>query len=331
MTIDHRALPFCELHVHVEGTLEPPTIFSLADANGLRLPYDRAELEARYEFTSLQSFLDLYYENMQVLLAERDFFELTTRYLDRARLAGVSHVEMFVDPQAHMSRGVSAETVLTGVHRAIAQAQGPSFSVSIIVCILRDQSVDSARRMLDEVLQTDIPILGLGLDSAEVGHPPSKFKDVFAVARDAGLRVVAHAGEEGPPEYVWEALDVLGAERIDHGIRCLEDPALVTRLASDHIPLTVCPLSNVRLAVVHRLEDLPLRTLIDRGLLVTLNSDDPAYFGGYLDDNVEACIRTFGLTPDEVVMLADNSITASFVDDQRRAQLRGQLPSTPTR
>ncbi|NUP74441.1 MAG: adenosine deaminase [Sinomonas sp.] len=316
---------WCELHVHIEGTLEPAMIFDRARANGVDLTDpDEASLAQRYEFRDLQSFLDLYYENMRVLRTEADFYELTTAYLRRARRAGVGHVELFVDPQAHSVRGVPTATVLQGVHRALTNV-GPELGVSggIIVCVLRDQPVASADAMLDDVLGSGVPILGLGLDSAEVGYPPSLFARTFERAREAQLRVVAHAGEEGGPDYVWEALDLLGAERIDHGIRSLEDPALVRRLVSEQIPLTVCPLSNVRLRAVPSIEEHPLPAMLDLGLKVTINSDDPAYFGGYLDSNVEALRRAFGFGTDEFETLARNSISASFISDADKRQLLG--------
>lgn len=321
-------LPFCELHVHVEGTLEPDAIFDLAARNNFTLPYPTVdELARRYDFIDLQSFLDLYYDNMSVLRAERDFYDLALHYLARAHKAGVHHAELFVDPQAHAARGVSTETVLGGVSKAIATAAKLyGLSGAIILCVLRDQPVASAHAMLESVLASGLPVAGIGLDSAEVGYPPSLFRTVFQDARSSGLRAVAHAGEEGPPDYVWQALDDLGAERIDHGIRCLEDDALVARLVRDRVPLTVCPLSNVRLRVVGELGELPLRNMLDRGLLVTLNSDDPAYFGGYLDQNVEACVSAFGLDYAELTALCANSIEASFASDARRAQLGRELP-----
>lgn len=323
-------LPFCELHVHVEGTLEPDTIFDLATRNRLTLPYRNInELSRRYEFTDLQSFLNLYYDNMSVLHDERDYYDLALRYLTRANRAGVRHVEMFVDPQAHSSRGISTESVLKGVNKGIAEAAKLyGLTAEIIVCVLRDQPVSSAHAMLESVLASGIPVTGIGLDSAEVGYPPSLFRAVFDEAHAHGLHRVAHAGEEGPAEYIWQALDDLGAERVDHGVRCLDDNELVMRLVRDRIPLTVCPLSNVRLGVASELGELPLRTMLERGLLVTLNSDDPAYFGGYLDETVEACVTTFGFDYTELAALAANSIEASFVSDARRADLKHQLPDT---
>ncbi|WP_223693858.1 adenosine deaminase [Leifsonia poae] len=314
---------FCELHLHIEGTLEPATIFDLARRQRLQLPYaDEAELAAKYRFTDLQSFLDLYYANMVVLRTEDDFSLLAQAYLDRAAAAGIAHVEMFVDPQAHSERGIAERVVLRGLQRAIDEAaERHGISASIIACVVRDQPVDSAERMLDAVLDSGVPVIGLGLDSAEVGYPPSLFRSVFERAGEAGLHRVAHAGEEGPAEYIWEALDLLGAERIDHGIRALDDPRLVQRLVADRIPLTVCPLSSERLRVVDDLAELPLRQMLDAGLRVTLNSDDPAYFGGYLDDNVEAARRAFSLTADELALLARTSIEASFLSDDRKKEL----------
>ncbi|MGO4689179.1 adenosine deaminase [Glaciibacter sp. 2TAF33] len=326
-SLREQPLPFCELHVHVEGTLQPAAIFDLAERNQLTLPYrDVNDLARRYEFTDLQSFLDLYYDNLSVLIEERDYYDLALRYLTRAHAAGVRHVELFVDPQAHNMRGVPTGSVLGGVSKAITQAtELYGLTAEIIVCVLRDQPVAAAHRMLESVLASGIPLTGIGLDSAEIGNPPALFKKVFEEAHSHGLRRVAHAGEEGPAEYIWQALDDLGAERIDHGIRCLEDDALVTRLAVDRIPLTVCPLSNVRLGVVNELGELPLRQMLERNLVVTINSDDPAYFGGYLDENLEACIAAFGLNYTDLKSLAMNSIQASFASDARRAELMSEL------
>lgn len=316
-------LPFCELHVHIEGTLEPSTIFQLARRQGLRLPYaDEAELARLYEFDGLQSFLDLYYQNMVVLQSEGDFFELAAAYFKRAHRAGVKHAELFVDPQAHSKRGIPERVVLTGIQRAVQEVAVPlGISTGIIVCVLRDQPVTSAERMLDAVLESGVEILGIGLDSAEVGNPPRLFQNVFERAAAAGLHRVAHAGEEGPAQYIWEAIDILGVERIDHGNRALEDPALIARLVRDRTPLTLCPFSNVRLRVVPTLDDVPLRRMLDEGLIVTLNSDDPAYFGGYIDDNIAAVTAAFGLTAGELSLLARNSVMASFADSHRKTQL----------
>ena len=323
--------PITELHLHLEGTLEPGTIFALAQRHSLDLPYrDLDDLRAKYAFTDLSSFLDLYYANMAVLRTSADFETMTWRYAERAHQAGVRHAEVFVDPQAHAMRGVSCATVLRGVWAGLRRAEIElDLTSGIIVCVVRDRPVPEARRMLEECLAADVPLLGIGLDSAEVGYPPGLFTEVFAAAAEAGLHRVAHAGEEGPPEYVWEALDLLGVERIDHGVRCLEDDALVRRLVAEQVPLTVCPLSNVRLRVVDRLGDHPLRDMLDRGLLVTVNSDDPAYFGGYVDDNLGQCRQALGLSAAEMDTLARNSVAASFAPSERKAVLARRLSAAP--
>lgn len=319
--------PITELHLHLEGTLEPQTIFTLAERHQLALPYrDLGDLRARYDFANLSSFLDLYYANLAVLRTSADFETLTWRYAQRAHEAGVRHAEVFVDPQAHTARGISCATVLRGVWAGLQRAESElDLTSGIIICILRDRPASEARRILEDCLAADVPLLGLGLDSAEVGFPPRLFAEVFAAAAEVNLHRVAHAGEEGPPGYVWEALDLLGVERIDHGVRCLEDDTLVRRLVDEQIPLTVCPLSNVRLKVVDQVRDHPLRRMLDRGLLVTVNSDDPAYFGGYVDDNLRQCREALDLSAAEMSTLAQNSITASFAPPERRAALASQL------
>src|SRR5215469_7141545 len=316
-------MPTAELHVHLEGTLEPDSIFRFAERNGIQLPYaDVSELASRYEFADLQSFLDLYYANMATLRTADDFADMTEAYLTRAAAAGVRHAEVFLDAQAHTARGVPLPAVLDGVTHVLDSAERRhGISTGLIITMLREHSAESAMRTLDAITDLGSPILGIGLDSAEVGNPPSKFADVFAKARALGLHVVAHAGEEGPPCYILEALDLLHVERIDHGVRCLEDDALVERVATERIPLTVCPLSNVRLKVVADLADHPLPTMLKRGLLVTVNSDDPAYFGGYLDDNFEAIEHRFDLDNADIVKLARDSIEASFLDHARKASL----------
>lgn len=320
-------MPFAELHLHLEGTLEPETILRLAERNRIRLPYaDVDELSAQYDFADLQSFLNLYYANMATLQTAADFAEMTDAYLARAARAGVRHAEVFLDPQAHLSRGIALEEVMDGVSTALASSHAThGVSSGLIVAMLRDQSAESAMDVLDAVVALGTPVVGIGLDSAEVGHPPSKFVDVFARARAEGLHLVAHAGEEGPPSYIWEALDLLGVERVDHGIRCLEDDALVERLVTERTPLTVCPLSNVRLRVVDEIGDHPLATMLRRGLNVSVNSDDPAYFGGYLDDNVTAVRDALGLDEAALTTLARNSVTASFADDARKAELLAEI------
>ncbi|MFG1784371.1 adenosine deaminase [Rhodococcus oryzae] len=317
--------PLAELHMHIEGSLEPELIFALAERNKVELPYrDLDDLRGRYEFSDLQSFLDLYFANMAVLRTEQDFADLARAYFARAAAGGVRHAEIFFNPQAHTVRGVPLRAVLDGLADAV-RASEAEFGVSsdLIAAVLRDRPVPEAEAMLDEVLRLDVPVLGLGLDSAEVGYPPSLFVDVFARARANGLHTVAHAGEEGPPDYIWQALDLLEVERIDHGVRCLEDEALIARLVDEQIPLTVCPLSNVRLKVVDTLAEHPLRRMLEAGLLVTVNSDDPAYFGGYVDDNFARLQAELGLTEQERETLARNSIRASFASQERKAALLG--------
>ena len=322
-----KSLPVAELHLHLEGTLEPETVFRLAERNKIALPYaDVDELRSQFEFADLQAFLNLYYANMSTLRTAADFAEMTNAYLARAALAGVRHAEVFLDPQAHLVRGVALEEVMEGVDSALSTSfANHGVSSGLIVSMLRDHSAESAMSVLDDVLALGTPMLGIGLDSAEVGHPPSKFVDVYAKARAEGLHLVAHAGEEGPPAYIWEALDLLGVERIDHGIRCLEDEALVRRLAQDRVPLTACPLSNVSLKVIDQLSDHPLRTMLREGLNVSVNSDDPAYFGGYVDDNMNGVRDALGLDTDELVTLATNSVTGSFANDARKAELLAEI------
>jgi adenosine deaminase len=316
-------LPKCELHIHIEGSLEPELMFALARRNGIRLPYPSVEaLRAAYRFTQLQDFLDLYYRGMSVLITERDFFDLAWAYLERAHADNVRHVEMFFDPQGHTRRGIAFSTVIDGLHGAVEKAARElGVSASLIMCFLRDLDEADAQRTLDMALPHRARIVGVGLDSAERGNPPSKFRHVFRRAREAGLFLCAHAGEEGPPAYVWEAIDVLGVNRIDHGVRSLEDAALVERIARDRKPLTVCPLSNLRLRVVQDLQHHPLRRMMEKDLLVTANSDDPAYFGGYVNDNYRAVQRALGLSRDEIVMIARNSFIASMMPEaeKRRA------------
>jgi adenosine deaminase len=319
-----RDLPKAELHLHIEGTLEPELMFELARRNGVSLPYASVEdVRRAYVFSDLQSFLDIYYAGCRVLLAEQDFYDLTWAYLARAAVQGVRHAEIFFDPQTHTDRGVPFETVISGIHRALEDGQSRlRMTGGLILCFLRHLSAEAAMRVLTEALPFREWILAVGLDSSEVGHPPAKFKDVYDRARASGLLAVAHAGEEGPPAYVWEALDVLKVRRIDHGVRSIEDERLVGRLVEEQIPLTVCPLSNVKLRVFPSLRAHNLKQLLDRGLLVTVNSDDPAYFGGYVADNFQASAAALDLTREQLLTLARNSFVASFVSaDQRRAYL----------
>lgn len=313
-------LPKAELHLHLEGTLEPEMMFELARRNKVDLPYASVEAaRAAYDFTDLQSFLDLYYAGCAALQTEDDFYDLTWAYLVRAAEENIAHVEPFFDPQTHTDRGVHFGTVVTGILTALEDGQ-EKFGITsrLIMSFLRDQPLESALRTLEHARLYGHRIAGVGLDSAELGHPPEDFAEAFEIARDRGYRIVAHAGEEGPPAYIAGALDVLGAERIDHGVRALESPQLIERLARDRVPLTVCPLSNVRLRVVGTMADHPLKRLIDAGLLVTVNSDDPAYFGGYLTDNYVAAADALGLGPHELVSLAEASFEASFLDDDAK-------------
>jgi adenine deaminase len=308
-------LPKSELHIHVEGTLEPKLMFELARRNGMALPYPSVEaLRQAYRFTRLQDFLDLYYQGTSVLLSELDFHDLAAAYLAKAHRQGLRHVEMFFDPQAHLSRGVAFATVVDGLQRALDEARrNLGLSGMLIMCFLRHLDETDAQATLDLALPYKDRIVGIGLDSSELGHPPRKFARVFARAREAGFRLVAHAGEEGPPEYVWEAIEVLGVERVDHGNRAMEDQALVARLARDRLPLTLCPLSNLRLHVIEEMAAHPLKRMLERGLMVTLNSDDPAYFGGYLNENYAEVQRALGLDRTEIEWIARQGFEASFL------------------
>ncbi|MGW6203380.1 adenosine deaminase [Streptomyces sp. NPDC055089] len=317
-------LPKAELHLHIEGTLEPELAFALAARNGVPLPYaDTEELRTAYLFDDLQSFLNLYYALMAVLRTEDDFTELADAYLTRAAAQGVRHAEIFFDPQAHTARGVPIGTVVEGLGRALERSEEKhGISTQLIMCFLRDQSAESALETLEAAKPYLHRISAVGLDSAEVGHPPAKFRAVYAAAEALGLRKVAHAGEEGPPAYITEALDVLGVERIDHGLRCMEDPELVKRLVADRVPLTLCPLSNVRLRAIDTLEEHPLRAMMDAGLLCTVNSDDPAYFGGYVGDTFHAVHEALGLEREQLRTLARNSFEAAFLDHDEERRTR---------
>jgi adenine deaminase len=322
-----QGMPKAELHIHIEGSLEPELMFEIAERNGVALRYASVE-EARraYNFSDLQSFLDLYYEGMQVLLHEQDFYELTWAYLQKVSAQNVRHTEIFFDPQAHTGRGVSFETVITGINRALVDAeQQLGISSKLIMCFLRHLSVEEAMQTLHESLPFREWIIAVGLDSSELGHPPKDFKAVFDEAREHGLLTVAHAGEEGPPEYIRQALDDLKVSRIDHGVRCVEDLQLVERLREEQIPLTVCPLSNVKLRVFDSLQDHDLKQMLDLGLCVTVNSDDPAYFGGYIDENFHAAQEGLHLSRDDVYRLAKNSFRASFLEGGEKQRLSDEL------
>ncbi len=322
-----RALPKAELHLHIEGTLEPELMFALAERNQVALPWHSIEeTRAAYAFADLQSFLDLYYAGAAALIHEQDFFDLAMAYFARAHADGVVHAELFFDPQTHTARGVAFASVLDGLERACREARS-RFGISsrLILCFLRHLSEEDGFATLEQALPHLERIHGVGLDSSEQGHPPSKFARLFARCRELGLHVVAHAGEEGPPAYIVEALDVLKVERIDHGVRAAEDPALLARLAREQVPLTVCPLSNVKLRVFPTLQQHNLKTLLDAGLKVTINSDDPAYFGGYVLENYRQTAEALQLSRAELRRLARNSLEAAFVDDAERAPWLAQL------
>jgi adenosine deaminase len=325
--IDVIRLPKAELHLHIEGTLEPDLMFHLARRNGVALPYPDVESVRRsYVFSDLQSFLDIYYQACAVLVEEKDFFDLTAAYFRRAHEQGVRHAEIFFDPQTHTERGVAMGTVIGGIARGRELAcEELGITSELILCFLRDLTEAAAHEALERALPYREQFTGVGLDSAEVGNPPEKFARVFARARAEGLHAVAHAGEEGPPDYIWQALDLLEVERIDHGGRCLEDPRLVERLVVERVPLTVCPLSNVRLRVYDTLADHPLRRLLEVGLVATANSDDPAYFGGYVADNYAEARTALQLSDPQIVLLARNSFEASFIDDAARADHLSEL------
>ena len=322
-----QAMPKTELHMHIEGSLEPELIFQLAQRNQVQLPYSSVEvLRAAYAFTDLQSFLDIYYAGASVLLTEPDFYDMAWAYFLKAQADNVVHAELFFDPQTHTARHVPMDTVISGLHRACVDAQAQlGISASLILCFLRHLSEEDALHTLDEAKPYLDKIIGVGLDSSERGHPPEKFERVFAQARALGLHVVAHAGEEGPPAYIWGALDVLKAERIDHGVQAIHDPTLMKRLAQERIPLTVCPLSNQKLCVFPNLADHNLGAMLDQGLCVMLNSDDPAYFGGYLNDNFVQTFAALPLTAAHAYQLACNSYEASFVPEAQKQVWRTQL------
>lgn len=315
-------LPKAELHLHIEGSLEPELMFALAQRNNVAIPFASVEeVRAAYAFSNLQDFLDIYYQGMGVLHTERDFHDLAAAYLARAHADTVRHAEIFFDPQGHTARGVAFETVITGITRALDDARERyGMTSKLIMCFLRHLDEADAEATLDEALPFLDRIDGVGLDSSEVGHPPAKFERVFARARRLGLKIVAHAGEEGPPAYVHEALDLLKVDRIDHGNRSLEDPALVARLAREGMCLTVCPLSNLKLCVVDDMAAHPLRTMLGAGLAVTVNSDDPSYFGGYVNANYRAVADALDLSRTDLVTLARHSFIGSFLDDAVKAK-----------
>ena len=324
ITIDWiRALPKAELHLHIEGSLEPELLFAIAKRNGIALQYSDVEsLRQAYDFSDLQSFLDIYYAGASVLIYEQDFYDMTLAYFERAHADGVVHTEIFFDPQTHTARGISIGTVIAGIKRAQRQAeQNWGISSGLIMCFLRHLSEADAFATLAQAEPFLNDIIGVGLDSSEQGNPPEKFAKVFDACRALGLRLVAHAGEEGPPEYIWQALNQLKVERIDHGVRAFEDEALMQHLVQTQIPLTVCPLSNTKLKVFAKMADHNLKQMLDRGICVTINSDDPAYFGGYVAENYAACAVALGLSKLDLMRLAQNSIRASFMDSKRKEEL----------
>ncbi|MCE9508106.1 MAG: adenosine deaminase [Alphaproteobacteria bacterium] len=316
-------LPKVELHLHIEGSLEPELMFSLAQRNKIKLPFKSVEeVRKAYDFGNLQDFLDIYYQGMGVLQVEQDFYDLTWAYLEKCAAQNVMHVEIFFDPQGHTARGIKFGTVINGITRALDDGKKKlGISSHLIMCFLRHLSEADAFQTLEQALPYKNKIIGVGLDSSEKGHPPSKFKNVFAKARAEGLMTVAHAGEEGPPEYVWEALDLLKVNRLDHGNRSLEDPRLIARLVKEGMALTVCPLSNLKLCVVKDLRNHPLKKMLELGLKATVNSDDPAYFGGYMNDNFKAVAKAVGLEKSHLLTLARNSINASFLNDTEKKAL----------
>lgn len=325
-----RQMPKAELHIHIEGSLEPEMIFSLAKRNNLTLPYASVdELRRAYAFTNLQSFLDIYYAGASVLLTEQDFYDLAGAYIAKSAMDNVAHCEIFFDPQTHTARGVSMDTVINGLHRACVEAQARhGISATLILCFLRHLSEEEAFETLEVALPYRDKFIGIGLDSGEVGNPPEKFAKVFARCRELGLHLVAHAGEEGPPAYVWTALDVLKVERIDHGVQSSKDALLMARLKKDRIPLTVCPLSNLKLCVFKDLAQHNLPQLLDAGLVAMVNSDDPSYFGGYMNDNFLQTFAATGMTAQHAYQLARNSFEASFLDESAKRRHIDRLNET---
>ncbi|MGY0583973.1 MAG: adenosine deaminase [Paraglaciecola chathamensis] len=320
-------MPKAELHLHIEGTFEPELMFEIARRNNIELPYaDFEALRKAYDFSQLQDFLDIYYQGMNVLQKEQDYYDLTWAYLKRIHAQNVIHTEIFFDPQGHTSRGVAFVTALSGIYRALeAGQQELGISFGLIMCFLRHLDADDAMATLEQALQHKDKIIGVGLDSSELGHPPEKFTEVFEKAKAEGFKIVAHAGEEGPPEYVYQALDLLKVDRIDHGNRALEDKALTKRIAEEGIALTVCPLSNLKLCVVDDLKNHPMREMLQAGLKATMNSDDPAYFGGYMNENYSQLAEALNLTQEEIVTLARNGFEAAFVSNERKGVMLKHL------
>jgi adenosine deaminase len=326
-----KKLPKAELHLHIEGTFEPELMFEIAQRNNVPLRFQSIqEIREAYNFHNLQSFLDIYYEGANVLLHESDFYDLTMAYLKRCQVDHVVHTEIFFDPQTHTDRGVPFEVVFQGIHRALQDAQKEwGISSQIIMCFLRHLSQEEAFKTLQQALPFKKHILAVGLDSSEKGHPPAKFKEVFEAAIHEGFLTVAHAGEEGPPEYIWEALDLLKVKRIDHGVRSIEDAKLLKRIIEEKIPLTVCPLSNIKLRVFDKMQEHNLKKLLDLGVKVTINSDDPAYFGGYANQNYRETAEALDLSLEEIKTLAQNSFEASFLSVEQKQKWIKQIEEIP--
>ncbi len=315
-----RLIPKAELHLHIEGSLEPELMFAMAKRNGVDIKYkSEDELRAAYNFNNLQEFLDLYYAGADVLLTEEDFYDLTIAYLRKAHEDNVVHTEIFFDPQTHTARGVAFDTVVKGITRALDEGKEKmGISSHLIMCFLRHLDEKSAQETLDYALDYKDKIIGVGLDSSELGNPPSKFVNVFKRAQEEDFLTVAHAGEEGPAEYVWEALNLLNVKRIDHGVQSINDKELIAELVKKQMPLTVCPLSNLKLKVVSDLKDLPLKRMLDKNMMVTINSDDPSYFGGYVNQNYLEVAQALNLSKDDILLLAKNSFTSSFLSDAEK-------------
>ena len=322
-----KELPKIELHLHIEGTLEPELLFKLAKRNSVQLPFNSIdEVKKAYQFSNLQDFLDIYYQGAEVLLLKQDFYDLTWAYLLMCKEQNVIHVEPFFDPQTHTSRGVPFETVVNGISEALADAKEKlGITSRLIMCFLRHLSEESAIETLKSSKQFSDVIYGVGLDSAEMGNPPEKFVNVFNQAKDMGYKLVAHAGEEGPASYIWSSLDVLNVQRIDHGIRAIDDPDLMLRLIETQMPLTICPLSNVKLRVFDNMASHTILDMLDLGVCVTVNSDDPSYFGGYMTENFLALYDSLGLTKDQATRLVKNSLDASFAEESRKKELYNLL------
>jgi len=322
-----KKIPKAELHLHIEGSLEPELMFEMAKRNKIEISFKSVdEIRSAYNFYDLQSFLDIYYQGNKVLIKEQDFFDLTWAYMLKCRKESIVHTEIFFDPQAHTNRGIEFGLVINGIHKALLKAEKElGISSKIIMCFLRHLDEESAFKTLDQALTYKSKIIGVGLDSSEAEHPPSKFERVFKKAMKEGFLTVAHAGEEGPPEYIWEALDLLKVKRIDHGVRCLKDKKLVQKLRDEQIPLTVCPLSNIKLCVFKKLEDHNLKKLLDKGLMVIVNSDDPAYFGGYLNTNLIECQKALNLSMEDVKKLATNSFKSSFLSEDEKKKWIDQI------